>query len=343
MKISKYLSFTSLRRAVSTIFSNLSDNRRQKSIKHSLHDAMMSGLACMYFQEPSLLQFQKRMEDERNSNNLRTMFDVQSIPSDSQLGQIIDSVPVDWHRSVFKKIISRLLRGKQLKDFQLFPGKYLIAVDGTQYSSSNTIHCNKCLVKEHRDGTTTYQHFALQASMMHPDKKQVFPIIAEDICNSDGQVKQDCEINAAKRLVVKLRQDHPKMGIILCGDDLFSRQPMIRELKEQKISFIFVAKPSSHTSMMNWLQDKQLSEFTEKNDNGNTIQYQWMNDVPLTGEKDAVRVNFILRTEYTQKTPEGDLQIVRRQSWVSDINVDADNVITLARGGLCRWKIESVP
>ena len=231
MKSKMHLSFTSLRRAASAIFLSLSDKRRQKSIIHSLHDSLMSALACMFFQEPSLLQFQRSMEEERHNNNLRTMFGVQSIPSDTQLGAIIDPVPGDWHRAIFKQYINRLQRSNQLKDFQLFPGKYLVALDGTQYFSSEAVRCNQCLHKEHRDGTTTYQHFALQASMMHPDKKQVIPTIAEDIRNTDGQAKQDCETNAAKRLLVKLRQDHPKMGFIIGGDDLFSRTPMIAAVK----------------------------------------------------------------------------------------------------------------
>lgn len=342
MKSKLHLSFTSLRRAASTIFLSLSDKRRQKSITHSLHDAMMSGLACMYFQEPSLLQFQRSMEESRHNNNLRTMFGVRSIPSDTQLGQIIDPVSDGWHRDISKQYVNRLQRGKQLQEFQLFPGKHLVAIDGTQYFSSEAIRCKQCLHKEHRDGTTTHQHFALQASMMHPDKKQVIPMMAEDIRNGDGQAKQDCETNAAKRLVVKLRQDHPKMGIILGGDDLFSRQPMIIAVKVEKMSFIFVAKPGSHPCMMKWLASSQLSERFEEGSKGGDVycRYQWMNDVPLTGEKESVRVNFFSRTLFTRKAS-GLLTICTIQSWVTDINVDADNVSTLVRGGLCRWKIEN--
>lgn len=342
MKSKKHLSFTSLRRAASTVFRSLSDKRRQKSVTHSLHDSMMSGLACMYFQEPSLLQFQRRMQEVRHNNNLRTMFDVQSIPSDTQLGQILDPVPDDWQRDVFRQYVNRLQRSNQLQDFQLFPGKYLIPIDGTQYFSSEAIHCKQCLRKEHRDGTTTYQHFALQASMMHPNKKQVIPMIAEDIRNTDGQVKQDCEINAAKRLIIKLRQNHPKMGMILGGDDLFSRQPMIIAVKVEGMSFIFVAKPSSHSCMMKYLAAHQLSERFEADADDSNIHYhyQWMNDVPLTGEKDSVRVNYFSRTVFTRDAS-SLLTVSKRQSWVTDINVDAGNVSTLVRGGLCRWKIEN--
>ena len=342
MKSKKHLSFTSLRRAASAVFRELPDKRRQKSVTYPMHDAMMSGLACMYFQEPSLLQFQRSMEEERHNNNLRTMFDVQSIPSDTQLGEIIDPIPGDWYRGISRQYVNRLQRSNQLQDFQLFPGKYLVAMDATQYFSSGAIHCKQCLTKKHRDGTTTYQHSALQTALMHPDKKQVIPMMAEDIRNGDGQAKQDCEINAAKRLIVKLRQSHPKMEMIAGGDDLFSHQPMIIAVKEEKMNFIFVALPSSHTCMFKYLatNQHQISERFDEDGEGGIVHYQWMNDVPLTGEKDSVRVNFFSRTVYTLNASIL-LTASKHHSWVTDINVDAGNVKTLVRGGLCRWKIEN--
>ncbi len=44
----------------------------------------------------------------------------------------------------------------------------------------------------------------------------------EEMSNRDGGTKQDCEVNAAKRLLSKLRQDYPGLGLILAGDSLFS-------------------------------------------------------------------------------------------------------------------------
>ena len=60
---------------------------------------------------------------------------------------------------------------------------------------------------------------------MHPDKRQVIPLMPEEIRNTDGNIKQDCEINAAKRLIPEIKKDHPQLGLIIVGDDLFSRQP----------------------------------------------------------------------------------------------------------------------
>lgn len=55
MKIKKHLNFTSLRKKASEIFLVIPDWRQEKKVNISIHDALMSGLACMYFQDPSLL------------------------------------------------------------------------------------------------------------------------------------------------------------------------------------------------------------------------------------------------------------------------------------------------
>ena len=92
MKIKKHLSFSSLRAAVSQLFRRIPDCRQSSKVSINLHDALMSGFACMHFQDPSLLQFQARMQEEQHQNNLRTLFDVNTIPKETQMREIIDGV-----------------------------------------------------------------------------------------------------------------------------------------------------------------------------------------------------------------------------------------------------------
>jgi hypothetical protein len=44
---------------------------------------------------------------------------------------------------------------------------------------------------------------------MHPDKKQVIPVMPEAIRNKDGTKKQDCELNTTKPFIANLRATHP--------------------------------------------------------------------------------------------------------------------------------------
>jgi len=135
----------------------------------SLHDAMMSGLACMHFQDPSLLQFQQRIQDQQHANNLKTFFDVDNIPKESQMREIIDGVDSDCFRAIFKDFYLRLQRGKHLEQYQIFKGMYYCPMDGSQFFSSKELRCEQCLTKEHKSGGKTFSHQVLQGGIAHPD------------------------------------------------------------------------------------------------------------------------------------------------------------------------------
>ena len=148
-------------------------------------------------------------------------------------------------------------------------------------------------------------------------------------------------ILGAKRLIPQLRQQFPKMGLIITGDDLFSRQPMIEYVQDQKFHFFFVAKPTSHKYMMQWLNEYgQLHEYRETDKRGRTILYQWMNDIPLHGEKNAIRVNYFCK-KLLSTDLNGEDKVYRTQSWVSDLEATRNNVVLFTCGAKSRWKIEN--
>ena len=246
MHSKKHLSFNALKKAISSQLRQIEDPRQEGKVFYNLHDCVMSAFAMMYLQDPSLLAFQRRIQDRIQRNNVNTIFGVHNIPKDSQLRNVLDALPLETLAPIFAKFLSNLQRGKHLATYQLLGGKYLIPIDGSEYFSSEKIHCPHCLYKKRKKGKIRYSHQILQATIVHPDQRHVLPLSPEPIQNSDGTNKQDCEINAAKRLIAKIRKTHPKLPIIIGGDGLFSKQPFIDDLKASNMSFILVAKPADH-------------------------------------------------------------------------------------------------
>lgn len=366
MKPKKHLGFTGLRTMLSSCFNKISDHRQSTKVTHSIHDALMSGFACMHFQDPSLLQFQKRLEKKHHKSNLQTLFNIKSIPESTQLRAITDEVDSDYFNDFFDQYSYYLQRGKHLGQYQLLDGLYYIPMDATEYFSSYACSCDRCLrtkpkKKSGRDVSTEsmemdeelcfdqeskgirYSHKALQVAIMHPDMKQVIPLMPEEIRNTDGSSKQDCEMNAGKRLIPKLRKAHPQLGIILGGDDLFSRQPIIEDALAARMHYIFVAKPESHSYLMSWLDAyPKLHQYEVMDEKKPTVHYvyQWMNHVPLHGGEQAIQVNYFDVKVYTTDK-NGKERISYHNSWVTDLEVTQKNVEILVRGGRCRWKLEN--
>ncbi len=341
MKSKKHLSFSSLRKEFTRQINKFPDKRQEGKREYSNQDAIMSGFACMYFQDPSLLQFQIKLQEAKNMNNLRTLFGVRKIPELTQLKGIIDLTDSENFRGVFKQFFYRLQRGKHLENYQIFDGLYLCSIDGSQYYNSKKIKCEKCLTKQHKGGTTSYSHQVLQAAIMHPDKRQVIPIMPEEIRNEDGNTKQDIEINAAKRLVPKIRKDHRQLGIIIVGDDLYSKQPFIELVLTEKMHYILIAKPSDHKTLMRNIESSdKLLKMEKEHKPGVRHIYEWINDVELNGRDDTIRTNYF-RFQIVRTDKEGNQKITYRNSWISDIKITEENIGELVRGGRCRWKIEN--
>jgi hypothetical protein len=190
----------------------------------SLSDALMSAFAMFSLKAPSLLAFDK----ERAEGNLRTIYGIERVPCDTYMRVILDPVSPKVLRPVFKSVFRQLQRGKALEAMTFLDGHYLLALDGTGYFSSKTIHCASCLHKVHRNGSITYYHQMLGAAIVHPDVRAVIPLMPEPIMKHDGTEKNDCERNAAKRFIAKLRTDHPHLQFIVTEDSLSSNAPISR-------------------------------------------------------------------------------------------------------------------
>lgn len=341
--MAKHLDFNSLRDTVSSHFSNLPDKRQNRKTNYEIHDPVMSGFACMYFQDPSMLQFQIQLQEEQNRNNLQTLFKVKKIPESTLIRTVIDDVESEHFRPIFKDLFTPLQRGKILNSYQIFPNLYLCSIDGSQYFSSEEINCEHCLTATHKDGRISYTHKVLQAAIMHPDKKQVIPLMPEEIRNTDGSKKQDCEVNAGKRLIKSLKKDHPRLGLIIVGDGLFSKQPFITDVLKEGMHYIFAVKPDDHKYLMDWVNAYDPGEIDRQeivDSKGKTHVYEWVNNVPLNGGNNAINVNFF-RYQQIVKDKAGKEKVVYKNSWVTDLEVDLKNVRKLVKGGRCRWKIEN--
>jgi len=330
----KHLSFGSLVHGFRKHLATLLDKRKEPD--YSLVDIIMSGFACMFFQDRSLLQFQKRMKDKKGRNNLETLFDVKEVPKESQLRDVIDEVDSENFRPLFKDYFSRLQRGKHLEQFSFITinGKTycLVSIDGTGYFSSKKISCDHCLHKEHKEGEKTYQHQALQGALMHPNMRQVIPFMPEDIRNSDGQTKQDCEMNAAKRFLIALRQDHPQLGIIIVGDGLFSKHPLVELAKKLDMHVILVAKPKDHKYMMKDIasREEEVQELRIEDDKDRLFIYRWLCNVPLGARDDAFSVNYF-ELEILAPGKDGEMKRNYYCSWVTDLPLSEENIEHMVR------------
>ena len=315
-------------------FAGIPDDRAA-DVEISLTDALMSAFAMFSLKSPSLLAFDK----ERVEDNLRSIYGIERAPCDTYMREVLDPVSPESLRPLFKGVFRELQRGKALEAMRFLDGHYLLALDGTGYFSSQTIQCASCLQKVHRNGSITYSHQILGAAIIHPDLREVIPLMPEPIVKQEGTAKNDCERNAAKRFLVKLRQDHPHLKFIVTEDSLSSNAPHIETLHDQGLHYILGVKEGDHAYLFKQVQAAEQAghmTYYERHDRaaGVVHRFGFVNDIPLNESRSEVRVNFI---EYEEIGKDK----VQHFSWVTDLQVSKPNVYKLMRGGRARWKIEN--
>jgi hypothetical protein len=339
MHTKKHLSFSALRKMLSRRFLEIPDFRQEAKVEHVVHDVLMSGFAMMFYQDSSLLQFQQRLQEAIHKNNLQTLFQVESIPKDSQMREVIDEVESRELEPLFEDFLRPLQRGKHLEGYRVLGDYYVISMDGSGYFSSDKIHCSGCLKKENKKGEKRYEHQIVQAALMCPGKRQVLPLAPEEVKNTDGRNKQDCETEAGKRLVRKIRRSHGRLKVILVGDSLYSKQPFMEELSEEAMRYVLVVKEDDHKLLMEWVNEQrrleEVSRLEVKDKKGRVHIYEWINEVPLNGNKETLWVHYF---EYW--LVDGG-KVTYHNSWVTDFMVSEGNVGEFVGIGRCRWKIEN--
>jgi hypothetical protein len=330
----KHLSADALFRLVRNGFASIPDYCLGET-EISLTDALMSAFAMFSLKSPSLLAFDK----ERAEGNLHTIYGIERVPCDTYMREILDPVSPESLRPVFKSVFRQLQRGKALEPMEFLDGHYLLALDGTGYFSSQAIHCASCLQKVHRNGAVTYSHQMLGAAIVHPDVREVIPLMPEPIVKQDGTDKNDCERNAAKRLITKLRQDHPHLKFIITEDSLSSNAPHIETLQDHDLHYILGVKAGDHALLFQQVQAEELTgrvTYYERHDRaaGLVHRFRFVNHVPLNASNADIRVNFIDYWEIGNGK-------VQHFSWVTDLRVSTRNVFHLMRAGRARWRIEN--
>ena len=334
---------------LSTTFGHIPDARCPNRVNYSLHDTLMSGFAMMFFQHASLLEFQRKMKQHRGRCNLETIFGVHEVPSDTQMRDILDGVPPELLRPLLPAVFAKVRRAGWATEFKstvpsgCHQGEYYSAMlDGSDYFHSTTIQCPGCLQRTDATGEVHFRHTVVSATLVKAGSHRVLPLDVEEVRNSDGHAKQDCEINAAKRLIPRLRQEHPQLPLIIGGDDLYCHEPFIAQLREYRLHHVLVCKPTSHPELYEWVEDMERL--------GGCDQGQWhegpgcrrrfytyriARSVPLTASR-RVWGTLIEVWEHDRRGKQ-----LYHNAWFTDLEVTPDNVAAIVRIGRSRWKIEN--
>lgn len=154
------------------------------------------------------------------------------------IGYGLEHIDIDTLELQLTTAPKKLKENKAYKD--TIGGLHIVALDGTEYFRSESIHCDECLQYhiETKEGTTT--HYVHRAVLAQKVGTEIQPILcAEKINNKDTKEKNDQtaghegELTAAKRLVDKVISLYgPRFVDVFTLDALYMNYPFAQKAKE---------------------------------------------------------------------------------------------------------------
>lgn len=315
---------------------------RYKNASINLEDYLQTAFAMFHLKDPSLNQYRENYS-EREAN-LERVYKINFLPSSSAMREGIDGINPQDIQECFKIPLALLSRAGTVDQYQVLGGYKAILFDGTQHYCSAKTPCEHCLKKEHRNKKgeitkITYSHQALAAVMAHPSHKEVFPIACEAIVKQDGSKKNDCELNACKRLLPTVREMLPKKEHDLIGvfDGLYPNGPHLKSLKKADMRYIIGIKEGFVLIQVEALRAEgalQTKRWTDSK--GNTCIARWTEKLILNGEHQDIQTNYF---EYEEIDRKGNT--IYFNAWITDLPINEQTIEELILVGRSRWKIEN--
>lgn len=308
------------------MFENLSDSRQQGKITYSMKSICITRLFALLCGITSMNSLTNKFNNDFTISNLSKIINesLSDLPHYDTINDVFDDLNIDELRKIQKYIVNAIIRSKMFDKFK-YNGCFQLLVDGTGLVTFNYNHCDHCIVKKHSDGHISYEHNVLEAKLVFGSF--VLSIDSEFIENPDPSVvnikKQDCEMNAFKRMAKRIKKNFPKLKFIITGDALYAAGPFIKICLDNNWNYIFRLK-SDRLKTVNQDFDGIINI-----ESGSSLKnYFLVKDYEYNKYKfNIVRFN--------------DLVEDKIFTFITNLWIDDNNIKDIINLGRNRWKIEN--
>ena len=312
------------------LFSNLTDKRDKRYITYKMRTIIMTKLFSLLCGITTMTGINDKLNTEEAIKNLSDICNqnLEEIPDWQTIQDVIETLNIEEINDIRKYMFKALLRSKMFDKFR-YKNYIQLVVDATGLTSLDYNLNGNCLTRT-RDGKTKYYKYVLEAKVVFGN--MVISIDSEWIENNDmnnEKDKQDCEVNAFKRMAPRIKKNYPKLIFVVTGDALYATNPMIDICKSNKWHYIFNLKKDRLKNVYEQFEDNINYENETSKEN-----YYLSSNIVFKNNK----VNVFRYIE--EKIIDNELKVVVF-NYISDLKVTNSNIEEIVAMGRRRWKIEN--
>ena len=261
-------------------FRKIPDPRNPNKIKHKLTLLMLYGILVFVFQCSSRREANKEITRPMFEKNLRLLFpDIKTLPHADTLFRLLSEIDTSQIEQAHIDLIKQQIRNKKFKNY-LINNCYPIAMDGSQKIAFNELWDENLLQRKSgkkievdgkEEKQMQYFIYILEASLSFKNG-MVIPLMSEflEYNGEDETKKQDSEQKAFHRLIKRLRDQFPRLPILLLLDGLYANGPIMAACREQNLDFMIVLKNDSLSTVL-----EEYHSLINHEDSNNRSSRQW--------------------------------------------------------------------
>ena len=259
---------------------------------------------------------------------------MEELPYWETINNYLERVNPEELQNTVCALLKRLIRSRAFEDARI-RGKYWhILIDGSGIVSSREELDGNYIFKVHHRGKAEeykeYAYYALEAKLVLGNHI-VVSVMTEFVENTNEEAKkQDCERNACKRLMKRLKEMFPKLPICIGADSLYACKPFFEACKAYQWRYIVRFKKGSIPSVFQEYETlRKLSENRGKGTDGKvSYRYDFVSDIDYEGHK----LNCLEYAEDGKPYP---------FVFLTNLPLSRGNARETAFFGRRRWKIEN--
>lgn len=199
---------------LTNMFSNLTDKRNKSYITYKMRTIIMTRLFSLLCGITTMTGINNEFNTEEAIKNLSTICnqELDEIPNWQTIQDTIEQLDYQEIDDIRKYMFKALLRSKMFDRYK-YNGCIQLIVDATGLTSFDYNLNGNCLTRT-KDGKTKYYKYVLEAKIVFGSI--VISIDSEWIENTqlnNESEKQDCEINAFKRMAPRIQKKLSKIKI----------------------------------------------------------------------------------------------------------------------------------
>lgn len=321
----------------------------RKSCEYSMRYLIVSEMLMLLSEGKSQRFTETAYKDTKYLENISKIIEekIEKVPDAEIYTDVFSRIENEEIEKFHNKINYRMLRNKVYEEEKVL-GKYNTLLDGSRFQKAH-YEISPEWLSQTKDGKTTWYLAILEMklvaknmaiSLMHEmirnEDKKTEEENEEDVKKkSEERIKQDCEINASKRLLERFRKEYPRLPVRIIADSLYPSKELIEICDRLKLEYIFVLQdkkiPTITREFLNLVSMPEGNREIMETDKKIKLT-MWVNDIDYKGKKE----NIIRQITKDKKTGQESVWM-----WMTNREITKKNVYKIIYCAKTRDYIEN--